>query len=160
MKGSLVTVVLIGAETCADQWVRYQIQKTHARGDAFIGIYIHNVVSSEEPGSQKGSLYFGALGRDGKSREAYFSQFATMYDWRDESGVTELGKWIECARTRSMNVHDAGHPRDGLLAGKGCLRRELRKFEGQDRLQPAEHVSKPYSKSAQGRSSWNPVIVG
>jgi hypothetical protein len=28
----------------------------------------------------------------------------------------ELGKWIECARTRSMNVHDAGHPRDGLLA--------------------------------------------
>jgi len=66
MKRSLVTVVLIGADTHADQWVRYQIQQTHARGDAIVGIYIHNMPTPESPGTRKDSLYFGPLGTDGK----------------------------------------------------------------------------------------------
>jgi hypothetical protein len=127
MERSLATVVLIGAETHADQWVRDQIQKTHARGDAIIGIYVHNVPSSEGTGTQKGNLYFGPLGTDGKGRETYFSHFATIYDWQDDCGVTELAKWIECARTRFMNVNDLEHSWKGLLSGQG-----LAKASGRD----------------------------
>jgi hypothetical protein len=101
MRRSCVTVVLIGRETAINPWVRYQIQKSYQRGNAIIGIYVHNIRLFEEVEQEKGSLYFGAFGMGGKSEGAYFSQFAKIYDWRDDDGPSELANWIEVARAQS-----------------------------------------------------------
>jgi hypothetical protein len=101
MKRSCVTVVLIGPETAINPWVRYQIQRSYRRGDPIIGIYVHNIRLFEEVEQEKGSLYFGAFEMGGKSEGAYFSQFAKIYDWRDDDGPSELANWIEFARAQS-----------------------------------------------------------
>jgi MTH538 TIR-like domain (DUF1863) len=67
MKRSCVTVVLVGRETAINPWVRYQIHKSYQRGNAIIGIYVHNVRLFEEVEQEKGSLYFGAFEMGGES---------------------------------------------------------------------------------------------
>src|ERR1039458_2564764 len=43
LEGTSVTVVLIGAETADRPWVRYEIRKSWERGNALVGLKIHNV---------------------------------------------------------------------------------------------------------------------
>jgi len=43
LNGTSVTVVLIGAETSQRQYVTYEIQQSHNRGNGLLGIYIHNL---------------------------------------------------------------------------------------------------------------------
>lgn len=43
MKGSSVTVVLVGAETANRKYVNYEIEKSIASGNALLGVRIHNI---------------------------------------------------------------------------------------------------------------------
>ena len=43
MKGTSVTVVLIGAETSTRPHVGYEIAESHKKGNGMLGIYIHNI---------------------------------------------------------------------------------------------------------------------
>ena len=38
LEGTSVTVVLVGAKTCASRWVKYEIKKSIERGNGLLGI--------------------------------------------------------------------------------------------------------------------------
>ncbi len=43
LKGTSVTVVLVGKNTCKSKWVKYEIEKSKEIGNSLIGIDIGNI---------------------------------------------------------------------------------------------------------------------
>lgn len=43
LKGTSVTVVLVGAKTCSSKWVKYEIEKSKERGNGLLGIDISKI---------------------------------------------------------------------------------------------------------------------
>src|SRR5258705_12554382 len=43
LNGTSVTVVLVGAETCASRWVKYEIDKSKARRHGLLGIDVSKI---------------------------------------------------------------------------------------------------------------------
>ena len=95
--GTSVTVVLIGTETSERQYVKYELQKSYARGNGLLGIYIHNIKDQKGNTSTKGSNQFGEIGKKPNGSPAYFSVDYKTYDWVNDNGYENLGKWIEQA---------------------------------------------------------------
>ena len=94
--GTSVTAVLIGEETCDRKFVRYELQRSYERGNKIIGIYIHNIVDMRtRTKSNKGNTTFGSLGKDAYGNDVYFYQIAKTYDWINDDGYNNFGKWIE-----------------------------------------------------------------
>ncbi len=97
ISGTSVTIVLIGKETSTRSWVKYEIQRSYKQGNGIIGIYIHNIKNSLGQIDIKGDTTFGEI-----SNGKYFFQLFPTYDWIDNNGYQNLGKWIEEA------AHKAG----------------------------------------------------
>ncbi|MBQ9267371.1 MAG: TIR domain-containing protein [Clostridia bacterium] len=94
--GTSVTAVLIGEDTCNREFVRYELQQSFKRGNKIIGIFIHNIKDMRTGlTSPKGNTTFGVLGKDSRGNDVYFSQVAKTYDWIDDDGYNNFGKWIE-----------------------------------------------------------------
>jgi len=87
-----VTIVLIGAETCEREWVRYEIQRSHERGNGIIGIRIHNLKDQNSQTDQPGDVDFGKI--DG---EHSFSDLYPIYDWEADNGYDNIGDWVEAS---------------------------------------------------------------
>jgi len=62
LEGTSVTVVLIGTETYLRDWVRYEIVKSFDRGNALLGVYIHNIKNQFEMTYIKGPNPFEYVG--------------------------------------------------------------------------------------------------
>jgi hypothetical protein len=92
LEGTSVTVVLIGAETCNREWVRYEIQRSYEKGNRIVGIYVHNLKDQNGNTDQKGDIDFGKIGD-----EYDFDEIAQIYDWVEDDGYENLGEWIERA---------------------------------------------------------------
>jgi len=86
LRGSSVTVVLIGAETANRPWVKYEIAKSIEMGKGLIGIYINRVPSMLSPSDPRGANPLPA---------GY-----PTYDWQDNVGRMNLGRWIEAEARR------------------------------------------------------------
>ena len=97
LEGTSVTVVLIGADTSNREYIKYEIQQSHARGNGLLGIYVHNLKDRYGNQSPKGSNQFGEIGRDSAGNTVYFSTHYPTYDWKDDDGYSNLGSWIEAA---------------------------------------------------------------
>src|SRR3989442_1153994 len=54
LKGTGVTVVLIGQETATRPFVRYEIGESFRRKNGLLGIYIHRIRNSDKKTSRKG----------------------------------------------------------------------------------------------------------
>lgn len=94
--GTSVTAVLIGQDTCNRDFVRYELQQSYKRGNKIIGIFIHNIKDMRTGlTSPKGNTTFGSLGKDYKGDDVYFYQIAKTYDWINDDGYNNFGKWIE-----------------------------------------------------------------
>ena len=94
--GTSVTAVLIGQDTCNRDFVRYELQQSFKRGNKIIGIFIHNIKDMRTGlTSPKGNTTFGRLGKDSKGDDVYFYQIAETYDWINDNGYDNFGKWIE-----------------------------------------------------------------
>lgn len=94
--GTSVTAVLIGEDTCNRKFVRYELQQSYKRGNKIIGIYIHNIKDMiTKMTSSKGKTTFGSLGKDSRGDDVYFYQIAKIYDWVNDDGYNNFGKWIE-----------------------------------------------------------------
>ena len=94
--GTSVTAVLIGQDTCNRDFVRYELQQSYKRGNKIIGIFIHNIKDMRTGlTSSKGNTTFGSLGKDSKRDDVYFYQIAKTYDWINDDGYNNFGKWIE-----------------------------------------------------------------
>ena len=101
LSGTSVTVVLIGSETSTRDYVKYELQKSYAKGNGMLGIYIHNCKDKSGNTSSKGSNHFGEIGKDDKGDPVYFSAAYTMYDWVNDDGYQNIGTWIEAAATKA-----------------------------------------------------------
>ncbi len=98
LEGTSVTVVLIGAETSQRPWVDYEIRTSWERGNAIIGLYIHNVKDNERKTDMQGANPLdNILLTDGQP----LSSVCKTYDWVNDDGRSNLGTWAnEAANAR------------------------------------------------------------
>ena len=101
MKGTSVTVVLIGAETYNRKYVLYEIQKSYEEGKGLLGIYIHNMKNQNGYSDNKGQDPFSQIDN---LRDEYFCSLYPLknniwktYDWIFDDGYKNIGTWIEQA---------------------------------------------------------------
>jgi hypothetical protein len=82
LRGTSVTVVLIGAETANRRYVAYEIERSVARGNGILGIRINNIKDKD-----------GRTDRPGLIPERFTKTGAPVYTY--EYG--KLGEWVEKA---------------------------------------------------------------
>ena len=82
LKGTSVTVVLIGANTCDSRWVKYEIAKSIAVGNGLLGIDISKIKDLQGDTTE----------RCGKIPKGY-----KFYLWNKDKGYDNMGDWIEQA---------------------------------------------------------------
>lgn len=85
--GTTVTAVLIGAETSARAYVKYEIDQSIARGNGLLGIRIHNIKDTAGKTDSWGS-------------NPLPSGYA-VYDWVNDNGYENLGAWVEAAAKKA-----------------------------------------------------------
>ena len=93
MKGTSVTVVLIGTLTSEREYVQYEIDQSWDKKNGLIGVYMHNMKDQNHKTEKKGENPFVKLGYKG----------IRTYDWVNDNGYENLGKWIEAAYERAQN---------------------------------------------------------
>ena len=82
LKGTSVTVVLVGAKTCGSRWVKYEIEKSIEMGNGLLGIDISKIKDLQGNESE----------RCGKIPKGY-----SFYLWNKDEGYKNMGDWIESA---------------------------------------------------------------
>jgi len=82
LKGTTVTVVLVGEETCDSRWVKYEITESIERGNGLLGIDISKIRDLQGNTSE----------RCGRIPEGY-----EFYLWNTDDGYNNMGDWIEKA---------------------------------------------------------------
>ena len=105
-----VTAVLIGAETAQRPWVLYEIARTLERGNALLGIYIHNIKCMQtRKNDKKGANPFrfvdvevdeGGIFTERwvtKSLWEVYGESIPMFDWVNDEGYENLTDWIDQA---------------------------------------------------------------
>ena len=82
LKGTSVTVVLVGANTCDSKWVKYEIEQSIERDNGLLGIDISKI-----------------KGIDGKTtaRCGEIPKGYPFYLWNNDDGYNNMGDWIEKA---------------------------------------------------------------
>jgi len=101
LSGTSVTVVLIGSQTSNREYVKYELLKSYDKGNGLLGIYIHKCKDFSGNTDTMGSNSFGEIGKDANGNAVYFSVNYTSYDWIDDDGYNNLGKWIEAAAKKA-----------------------------------------------------------
>jgi hypothetical protein len=93
MKGTSVTVVLIGSDTADKKWINYEILSSHRRGNGLLGIHIHGIKNSLGQTATKGKNPFDSFvfKRNG------LTTTYPVYDWIAQDGFNNMGTWIETA---------------------------------------------------------------
>jgi MTH538 TIR-like domain (DUF1863) len=88
LKGTSVTIVLIGSETANRPWVQYEIEKSIEQGNGLLGIHIHMLKDQYQRTSLRGP----------KPTVPYGTSFP-YYDW--DGDFDRLKREIEAAGKRS-----------------------------------------------------------
>lgn len=92
LKGTSVTVVLIGSKTLDRPYVQYEIRESIRRENAIIGVQIGSIKNRDGKTTTSQSQYKLI---DGKQ---WFSDVVEgFYDYSLGDGYSNLGKWIENA---------------------------------------------------------------
>jgi hypothetical protein len=100
LKGTTVTVVLIGTDTAGKKWIKYEIASSHKKGNGMLGIYIHNV--KDRPTSKDPEGTVTTKGKNPFDDFVFKKADGTVitypvYDWVANDGYANLGDWIEKA---------------------------------------------------------------
>ena len=82
LKGTSVTVVLVGAKTCASRWVKYEIEKSMEIGNGLLGIDVSKIKDLQGKTSDR----CGHIPKNYK-----------FYLWNNDDGYNNMGDWIEQA---------------------------------------------------------------
>jgi hypothetical protein len=99
LEGTTVTVVLIGSNTVdpftgkVRPWIKYEIDRSIARGNGLVGVYIHGAPDPRRGVSPKGRNPFDEL----TLNDRILSTMYHTYDWINDNGRANLGTWIEQA---------------------------------------------------------------
>lgn len=97
LKGTSVTIVLIGYETSSRKYAHYEISKSIEKTNGFVGIYINNVRDSKSQTDFRGEnplIHYDVKTTTGIMTLA--DLFPT-YDWVYDNGRNNIGTWIENA---------------------------------------------------------------
>ena len=98
LKNTSVTIVLVGSDTSNREYVRYELQKSFEKGNAVIGVHIHNLEDRDGKTSSNGDTHFGDIGKDKNGNTLYYYNITKgTYDYVNDKGYDNLGKWIEDA---------------------------------------------------------------
>lgn len=89
LKGTSVTVVLVGADTNKSKWVKYEIDQSVARGNGLLGIDVSKIKDFKGDTTERCS----------KMPSGY-----SFYLWNNDEGYKNLGTWIEDAATEAGNA--------------------------------------------------------
>jgi hypothetical protein len=100
LKGTSVTVVLIGAKTYASFWVKYEIIKSYEKGNGILGIYINKIKDLKGRPDFKGRNPLDIIKVPVKKnsvtvRMIPLPNIYPTYDWLDDNGYENIGDWIE-----------------------------------------------------------------
>lgn len=87
LRGTSVTVVLIGKETASRRWVKYEIQKSIELGKGLLGINISGIKDRDGSTDTMGQNPLPA---------SY-----PLYKWNASNGAANLGTWIEQAAVKA-----------------------------------------------------------
>lgn len=82
LKGTSVTVVLVGEKTCTSKWVKYEIEKSKEIGNGLLGVDISQIKDLQGNRSER-------CGRIPKGFDFYL--------WFKDDGYQNMGDWIEKA---------------------------------------------------------------
>jgi len=82
LKGTSVTVVLVGEKTCSSRWVKYEIEKSIEIGNGLLGIDVSKIKD----------LQGNTSDRCGQIPKGY-----EFYLWNNDKGYENMGDWIENA---------------------------------------------------------------
>lgn len=85
-----VTAVLIGTETYSREYVLYEIQQSYARDNGLLGVYVDGLKDFQGNYARRGPNPFYSAGIPNPGN------FAT-YDWVNDDGYNNFGKWVEKA---------------------------------------------------------------
>lgn len=100
LNGTSATVVLIGEETLNRPYVQYEICKSLERGNAVLGVYIHQIkdfFGRETRACNSHSI----IGYYQNGSPAFFDSVADgIYDYVIDNGYTNLDSWVEKAVNR------------------------------------------------------------
>lgn len=98
LEGTSITIVLIGKETLNRPFVQYEIIKSIERGNAIIGIHIHNLRDMiTQRTTVKGNPHT-IIGYYNDGTPACFDYICDdLYDYLEDNGYYNLGSWIEKA---------------------------------------------------------------
>lgn len=91
LRGTSVTVVLIGKQTSHRKWVKYEIAQSWERGNGLLGILIHNLKNERGFADLRGDNPFVSIYSNGRP----ISDLVRTYDWVIDHGRANIGRWIE-----------------------------------------------------------------
>ena len=97
LKGTTVTVVLIGADTAGKKWINYEIISSYKKGNGLLGIYVHQLKDKDQKMSTKGKNPFDNWTIKKDDKTVPLSSIYKTYDWVDDDGYNNMGTWIEDA---------------------------------------------------------------
>jgi hypothetical protein len=84
LKGTSVTVVLVGSHTCSSRYVKYEIEQSEERGNGLLGIDISKIRD---------------LAGETTDRCDEIPKGYSFYFWNRDDGYKNMGDWIEEAAT-------------------------------------------------------------
>lgn len=97
LKGTSVTVVLIGSETLDRKYVQYEILESYKRGNAIVAIKIGRIKDFYGNTSTSQSLVT-KIGQYPIGKSIWFDDIVQgTYDYKLDDGYNNLGQWIENA---------------------------------------------------------------
>ena len=98
LEGTSVTVVLIGSDTLNRPFVQYEICESLQRGNAVIGVLIHNIRDMRTGLCSRRGNTHTVIGRYSDGSPAYFDAVCDgIYDYYTQNGYANMGTWIERA---------------------------------------------------------------
>lgn len=129
LQNTSVTVFLLGADTANRKWVNYELVKSVEKGNGLLAVRIHNIKKptwvqgiqmglSGQPGPNildeyqlrhgaatfHNSLY-GANPLLGLASAPSLSRVFQTYDWINDDGYNNLGRWVEDAAQRATTAY-------------------------------------------------------
>jgi len=96
LKGTSVTVFLLGAETAGRPWVRYELEKSYENGNGLLAVYIHSIKNLDGYTAYQGANILEQFHvTDGQGMKVLLSQKYRTYDWVYNEGYKNFGTWVE-----------------------------------------------------------------
>lgn len=100
MEGTSATIVLLGEKTLSRPFVQYEICESIKRGNAIIGIYIHNIKDMRTGQKSGKANTHTIIGEYSDGTSIYFDEICgATYDYINDNGYNNLGRWVELAVT-------------------------------------------------------------